>query len=265
MATKIKSYPVAPDSVYVWRGYMAPPPLTYAKFAAFLGSVFVPACALLQPTVGLRAYMPTLVPNTNKPAGVPDQTALMFWATPQSHDLAEGAIAVRIYSNLHGDAYDMTRSATTEVPVAFPTAATGFIIEQPYFLFNNPADWMFGKTLHVVGARPASQTVAGFISSVYKWAADFQKNAPKGIDATLVCCGNDYAVAWVHAATIVKNFSNCLDPFAALVQVQLKTIPLTMKLKAGLWNKWNGIDYTKPENASLNIQLNRPLKTNPVT
>jgi len=243
---------------------MAPAPFTAAKFATFLGSGFVPACALLQPPVGLRAYLPTLVPQANKPKAVPDQTALMFWANSQSHNLANGALAIRIYQNLHGDAYDMTRSATTEVPVALPAAATRLKTEQPYFLFNNPADWMLGKTLHVVGARPASQTAAGFISSIYKWAADFQKNAPKGIDAALICCGDDYAVAWVHAAVATSSFSKCLDLFASLVQVHLKTIPRTMNIKAGLWNKWDGIDYSKPENTSLNIQLTRPPKPGPV-
>src|SRR6266436_6725454 len=122
MTGKPDPYSVAPNSVYVWRGFKAAG-AAYADFAKFLGSVFVPACALLQPSVGLRAYLPTMVPQAGKPAAVPDQTALMFWATPQSHDLAAQAIAVRIYQNLHGDAYDMVRSKLPEVPIAFPTTA----------------------------------------------------------------------------------------------------------------------------------------------
>ncbi|HEX8249950.1 MAG TPA: hypothetical protein VF599_17390 [Pyrinomonadaceae bacterium] len=266
MSSKPKSYRVAPNSVYVWRGFMAPPPRSYAQFTDFLGSVFVPACALLQPKVGLRAYLPTMVPQKNKPAAVPDQTALMFWATPEAHDLANGAIAVRIYQNLHGDAYDMNRSHLPEVPLALPETAAQLIAEQPYFLFDNPADWMLGQTSHVVGGRPENVSPADFLASVYKWAADFKTNAPKNIDAALVCGGNDYAVAWAHSAAKTDgNFSKCLDGFAALTRVQMQVSPRPLTLGAGLWNKWSGIDLTKPENASINIQLTRPAKTIPVS
>lgn len=258
-----ESYPVAPDSVYVWRGFMNPAK-TPAAFAEFLGSIFVPACALLQPAVGLRAYFPTLIPQANKPAAIPDQTALMFWATPQSHDLANETVAVRIYQNLHGDLYDMKRSATHEKPAALPGDAGKFTADQPYFLFNEPVDWMIGTALHVVGARISSQTPDDFLASVYQWAADFQKNSPDKIDAALVCCGNDYAVAWVHTDEAAEDFSKSLDSFAALLEVQLNIIPRSVSLKEGLWNKWNGIDYTDPQNISLNIQLKRPEKTDPV-
>ncbi|HEX8370752.1 MAG TPA: hypothetical protein VF604_19560 [Pyrinomonadaceae bacterium] len=264
MSGKPKSYRIAPNSVYVWRGFMSPA-RTYAQFADFLGSIFVPACALLQPKVGLRAYLPTMVPQKDKPAAIPDQTALMFWDTPESHDLADGAIAVRIYQNLHGDAYDMNRSHLPEVPVALPDSAAQFIAEQPYFLFDNPADWMLGQTLHVVGGRPENVSPADFPASVYKWAADFKTNAPENIDAALVCCGNDYAVAWAHGAETDGNFLKSLDGFAALTQVQMQVSPRPFTLDAGLWNKWSGIDLTKSENASLNIQLTRPSKTIPVS
>lgn len=51
---------------------------------------------VLQPKVGLRAYLPALVPQDGKPAAVPDQTALMFWNGPTAHNDAKKAIAVRL-------------------------------------------------------------------------------------------------------------------------------------------------------------------------
>lgn len=263
MENKTKSYPVAPESVYVWRGFKATQH-TYTDFVTFLGNVFVPACALLQPKVGLRAYLPTLVPQENKPVAVPDQTALMFWDTPQSHNLANGALAVRIYQNLHGDVYDMKRSSLPENPKVLPATAAEFTAEQPYYLFDNPADWMLGKTKHVVGARPANMDVSSFHTAIFNWCVQFKANAPKGVDAALVCAGNDYAVAWVHAHQADSHFSNVLNDFAALMQVQLQIEPQTLKLPAGLWNKWDGIDLSQSSNASLNIQLDRPSKTIPV-
>jgi hypothetical protein len=69
MTVPPKAYPAPPDSVYVWRGFKSPN-MTYTQFAQFLGSIFVPGCALLQPPVGLRAYLPTMVPQGNKPGGL---------------------------------------------------------------------------------------------------------------------------------------------------------------------------------------------------
>ena len=263
MAKRIKSYPVAPGSVYVWRGFKSQTK-TWEDFAAFLGSIFVPSCALLQPPVGLRAYVPTMVPQANKPAAVPDQTALMFWDTPQSHDLANGCVAVRAYQNLHGDLYDMVRSHTPEVPLALPATAKDFVAEQPYFIFPDEADWMFGKIIHVVGARPARIHPADFLAAVFNWAKQFQQQRPAGADGALVCAGNDYAVAWVYAAKPGSGFNSVLKSFAALVDVQLDISPRTTPMPAGLWNKWSGFDLTKPAYSSMNIQLDRPEKTKPV-
>jgi hypothetical protein len=263
MAIKTNLFPVPPNSVYVWRGFMAPPPKTFENFVNFLGSVFVPACAILQPPVGLRAYFTNIIPQNNKPAAVPDQTALMFWATPQSHDLAKEALAIRIYQNLHGDVYDMKRSGTQEVPVILPSSEPGFIAEQPYYLFEESADWMKGKVQHVVGARPENISAADFLTSVYKWASDFKTNKPDGVDGTLVCCGNDYALAWVHTSGASSGFSKILKGFASLVQVQLQVSPRSEKLQAGLWNNWPGLDLTLSENTSLNFQFKRKPDTNP--
>jgi hypothetical protein len=205
-----------------------------------------------------------MVPQANKPSAVPDQTALMFWATPQSHDLANSTVAVRAYQNLHGDLYDMVKSHTPEVPQALPSAASGFATEQPYYLFDNRADWMLGAVRHVVGAKPAAVSQQDFIASVYQWALNFKTNPAAGADGALVCCGNDYAVAWVHTKKAAPSFSKVLDSFSKLVAVQLAVTPRTTEMPAGLWNKWDGFDLTLPKYSSMNIQLNRPPDTKPV-
>jgi hypothetical protein len=253
MTARHDPYSVAPNSVYVWRGFMAAG-ASYAKFAGFLGSVFVPACALLQPAVGLRAYLPTMVPQANKPAPVPDQTALMFWATPESHNLAAQAIAVRIYQNLHGDAYDMVRSTLPEVPVAFATGTMQ--AEQPYSLLNEPADWMKGSVHHLVGGRRADLAQADFLNAADQWASGFVKQPPQGIDAALLCCGNDYLVAWVHSAKRNADLAASLDGLAALTVPVLRAAPQALKLPAGLWESWIGLDLTK--DTCINVQFHRP-------
>ena len=180
-----RSYPVPPDCVYVWRGFRAPN-TTQDLFANFLGSTFVPACALLQPAVGLRAYVSCLVPQTTNPAAVPDQTALMFWAEPGAHDLATRSLAVRIYQNLHGGTYDMTRSHTTEVPIALPTAGGALTADQPYHLLDG--------AIACVGA-----------DYVVYWeltpSAPGEQQAPSGIPIIQAVCTD-----WSHVFTPAPTF-----------------------------------------------------------
>ena len=249
-----EGYAVLPSSVYVWRGFKSAT-RTYDQFAQFLGSVFVPACALLQPPVGLRAYLPTMVPEDGKPAAVPDQTALMFWATAEAHDLANRAIAVRIYQNLHGDAYDLTRSHTTEVPVSITTAHGALTAEQPYFVLDRSADWMFGHVHHLVGARRADIAPAEFLARGFELALRLRAAPPAGVDGALVCCGNDYAVAWVHGARS-EGLGGALEALAALTVPVLRASPHAVTLPAGLWSDWPGLDLTK--NTCINLQFARP-------
>ena len=255
------SYPVPPNSVYVWRGFRSAS-TSYAQFAQFLGSVFVPACALLQPAVGLRAYLPTMVPQDGKPDAVPDQTALMFWATPGAHDLAARAIAVRIYQGLHGDAYDMARSHTPEVPVSIASANGALVAEQPYHLLDQPADWMLGSTHHLVGSRRPDLAPDAFLAQVYGWAAAFRAEPPGGVDGALLVCGEGYAAAWVHSPLAGAEPCAAVDPLAALTVPVLYAAARVLELQAGLWNDWPGLDLTA--DACLNIQLVRPGSAAPI-
>ncbi len=262
MKNQNTSFPVPPNSVYVWRGYKNDEK-TYEDFYSFLGSVFVPACALLQPPVGLRAYIPTLVPQRNKHMAIPDQTALMFWATPQSHNLANETVAVRAYQHLHGALYDMTRSHTPEVPVTLPSEKEKIVADQPYYLLEHAADWMFGQIIHVIGSRPSSLSVTEFLQANHTWALEFQKNIPANVDAALLSCAEDYTVLWIHMDsnnTEVEQYIHALDRY---VHVHMVIQPEPLTIEADLWNNWGGIDYSENKNASLNIQLNRPVHTKP--
>jgi hypothetical protein len=252
--TRANRYPVAPNAVYVWHGFKAAD-VDYGKFARLLGGVFVPACALLQPAVGLRAYLPTMVPQEDKPAAVPDQTALMFWATPQSHDLATHSIAVRIYQQLHGGVYDMSRSKSG-VPVSITDAPGRLQPDQPYFLVDQPADWMHGSVSHLVGARRLEMSPADFLTQAYQWAAILHREPSPGIDAALVCCVNDYIMAWVHSAQRTGNPAKVLDGLADVTVPVLRQNPRALHITARLWDDWPGLDLTK--DACLNIQLRRP-------
>jgi len=248
-------HPVAPDSVHVWRGYKAPQK-GYGDFSKFLGTVFVPSCALLQPNAGLCAYVPTMVPPVGKPAGVPDQTALMFWADQDHYAGAFKKVAVRAYTNLHGDAYDTTLSSA-QFPVQF---AGDLKAEQPYFLLNRKADWMLGYVYHFVGARPQSQAPKDFIAALATWASSYETHHKSSVDNALLCVGNDYVALWEHSATADGSFGHGIGNLATpcLDRVAENYVP-----PATLWDDWPGIDLDA--HACINIQLVRPERQNDST
>lgn len=247
--SNVKPLPVAPDSVHVWRGFRSETK-TPQEFTQFLGSVFLPACSLLQPNAGLHAYIPSLPKRDGKPDSVPDQTALMFWTTPQTYHNAFKTVAVRAYTNLHGDAYREGSSAQFPILLANTVKA-----EQPYFLINQPADWMLGRVHHLVGAKPAGQSTADFLDMVYKWAADVRDNAPKGLEGALLCAGEVYVVAWL-LWNLEATTADPLNALAEQVEPWLNTNADHYVMPAGLWDEWPGISLSYPN--SINIQLTRP-------
>lgn len=246
--------PVAPDSVHVWRGFRAPGK-TYEEFAAFLGAVFVPACSLLQPNAGLRAYVPSMPSQNGKPPTVPDQTALMFWATQQAYSDAFKTVAVRAYTNLHGGGYGPGSSAQFPVPLGRQVVA-----EQPYYLFDNPADWMLGTVRHLVGARPDAQTAEEFLAAIQTWAVRYQQGKPAGVDAALLCAGNDYVVFWEHWSEGQSVSGSPLDGLSQLVTPYLNKVAEPVAPE-GLWEDWPGFDLTRQD--CMNVQLPRPAPSGP--
>jgi hypothetical protein len=246
-------HPVAPNAVHVWRGFRSTEK-SYDDFAQFLGSVFVPACALLQPRAGLRAYLPAMPSQKDKPPSVPDQTALMFWKDAQAHDQAFKTVAVRAYTNLHGNVYQP--GTTVQVPLVLDSSP--LVIEQPYYLFDAPADWMLGSVRHFVGARPNTQSVTQFLAAVREWAVAFQKARPASVDGALICAGNDYVAFWQHSPEPEKDgsASTPFDDLPRLATSFLCKRAEPFRPPAGLWDAWSGIDLTQYD--CINIQLERP-------
>ncbi|MGH0003835.1 hypothetical protein ACQU0X_27495 [Pseudovibrio ascidiaceicola] len=241
---------VPPDAVHVWRGFRSEDK-TQQQFEEFLGSVFVPGCSLLQPNAGLHAYIPSLPKHEGKPPTVPDQSALMFWTSQQTYHDAFKCVAVRCYTNLHGDLYDTSRSAA-EFPVLLPE--TDLLVETPYFLVDAPADWMSGDVVHYIGARNQNISPEMFRAHILKWTKNLQSMSE--LEGGLLCVGENYIVAW---ALWPKGKGNptCFAPLKDITITWLDRTSEHYELGHGLWEDWTGIPMTAPN--SLNIQLHRTL------
>ncbi len=246
------SQKVPPDSVHVWRGFRSQDK-TQQQFEEFLGSVFVPGCSLLQPNAGLQAYIPSLPRSEGKPPTVPDQSALMFWTTKQTYHDAFKCVAVRCYTNLHGDLYDTSRSAA-EFPILLPEA--NLQPETPYFLIDAPADWMSGEVMHYIGARNHDVSPEVFHRHILQWAKGMQSE--RALKGGLLCAGESYVVAWTLWGKGHGN-TQCFEPLKVFSTPWLDQTSETYELAHGLWEDWPGIPMSAPN--SLNIQLHRILDT----
>ncbi|QUS54064.1 hypothetical protein [Pseudovibrio brasiliensis] len=239
---------VPPDAVHVWRGFRSEDK-TQQQFEEFLGSVFVPGCSLLQPNAGLHAYIPSLPKHEGKPPTVPDQSALMFWTSQQTYHDAFKCVAVRCYTNLHGDLYDISRSAA-EFPIQLPEK--DLQPETPYFLIDAPADWMSGDVVHYIGARNHNISPELFRTQTLQWAKSLQ--SVSGLEGGLLCVGESYIVAWALWGKGEGN-PNCFAPLKSITTTWLDQVSKHYELGHGLWGDWSGIPMTAPN--SLNIQLYR--------
>jgi len=202
--------PVPPDAVRVWRGFRLDT-LTSSEFLTALGTIFIPVTVQLQRLYFLTAYLPTVLP-TSKPAGVPDEIALVFYEKQQSYTDSSKIVTGRAYSALHKSAF------------AFPASLSGFPVllgptvslDQPYFLFQHAVDWKQGFTKVFVGVRPESVSVSDFVANLTAFLEKEQKQPATGLDGAIACVSSQYVVYWEHWQTEAQSLQGSISDLPQL-------------------------------------------------
>jgi len=243
----------APDSVRVWRGYQLPT-LSLDNFCSKLGTVFVPATVKMQIDIGLQAYVPSIpAGSAGKPAGVPDETAVLFWESPEVYWNGFTTLAVRTYTLTHGGCYiTENNKSRADFPLLFNGTLTA---DHPVFLVNEPADWMKGAVRHIVGSRPAAQTPEAFREAAA--AALTKVQTAGGLDAALACAGDDYLVYWElgSAAPGGPNPRSGIPLVQPVLEWSRVFGPAPTYVPVGLWDEWAGMDVVS--GSSFNMQFER--------
>lgn len=245
------SRPVPPSAVRVWRGFRAST-LAQPDFLSKLGTVFIPATVKLQIENGLCAYLPTIPGGlADKPAAVPDETAILFWESQQTYWDAFGTLATRTYTLTHGGVYQAPVSQA-----GFPTPFAGSVAaDQPVLLFDHPADWMHGAVTHLVAAAPTGMSDADFFAAVA--AALGKVQALTGIDGAIACVGAGYLVYW-ELVTHVPGGQKAPSGVPILQAVcgwNSTFQPAPTFLPIGIYEPWSGMNVTA--GSSFNMQFTR--------
>lgn len=228
--TRHRPKPVAPDAVRVFRGRKQAA-ISPEVFADTLGRLFMPLTVQMQRLYGLTAYLPAVLPP-QKPAGLPDEVALVFYRTQASYVDAKQCVGGRAYGAMHDLVFDMPKS-----PSDFPHLFAGEVKEdQPYYLFERAVDWQGGYTCLFVGTRRASVNVNAFTTAIAAFAKERQ-NSPGGLDAAIFCATKEWVVWWSHSpqpATADFPFGEWADRVFASCARRLRVPPDLTEPYAGI-------------------------------
>ena len=166
-------------------------------------------------------------------------------------------MAVRAYTNLHGDLYDTTKSKSG-FPILFEDK---LVQEQPYFLIDKKADWMISDVHHLVAQRSPDQDPADFMNMIQGWAKSVQSDTPDRLNGTIVCADNEYTAIWMCWEEGADQLQ-FIEGLTSKTKVWLNMESSKYKMPVGLWDNWtkdgkpDGIPQVFP--SSLSVQLDRP-------
>lgn len=133
----IPRIPTHAASFRIFRGYKRPD-LDEDEFLSELGAVFMPGTPLMLRDLGLAAYLPAVVPRVDGIPGLPDEVAVIAYASRETYAEARNeSIVGRMYTHTHRAVFDMesSRSQYPEPLGAFQSPATAF------WCVGEPCDW----------------------------------------------------------------------------------------------------------------------------
>ena len=170
----MNSYPVHPYGIRVWIGYRHPDFLPIRqKFVRDLGNIFIPQTVQQMGDLGLCAYFPMVLPDTDNL--FPDEVALVVYPSPAVYRSAKSdSVAGRAYAALHGPYFNFkSLDGIPRSKSAFPESWQGNLdIGTPYALFGNSVDWHTGSTHVGVIKKPVMQATPIFIEDIKRSMAD---------------------------------------------------------------------------------------------
>jgi hypothetical protein len=216
-----------------------------AQFLTALGSIFIPVTAQLQRLYGLTAYLPTVLP-TSKPAGVPDEIALVFYESQQAYLDTKKIVAGRAYSSLHSTVFAFPASLSD-----FPSLLGSTLSpDTPYHLFPGPIDWQAGYSQVFVGACPPGASPQ-FIQQLQRFFQSQQHKPPSGLDGAVFCVSARYVIYWEHWTSDGAANEGHISELAGIAQQVIQQPHRPQPVNPSLSDHYDGL--ADVESRSFNI------------
>lgn len=212
----VLSLPVGTQSVRVFAGYRLPS-LTREAFFKELGHTFMPGTPFMLAPLGLSAYVAAVL-DLDPAAGMPDEVALIVYASKEAYDARQNWLQGRMYTHSHAGVFDMARSRG-QFPG--PDSAPN-VLDPPgrwcWHLFDRPVDWQEGSTrlIFLVGTPSQGPLQVALVDAA---RAGKPAMASAGIDQVIIVAEADYAAVWLHGPATFEASPGALG--LALTGVQM--------------------------------------------
>ncbi|MCP4074016.1 MAG: amidohydrolase family protein [Hyphomicrobiales bacterium] len=240
---------VKPSAARVWRGFKSKG-IKWDKFVQQLADVFVPSAVGLQAPLGLTAYLPALL-HEDRPAGVPDEIALVFFESQRTYGDIFKSVAGRAFGMLHAPVFESATSRS-----GFPAPFGGDLATgKPVYLVDTTADWQNGHTRVIVGAKKNGQSQDGFLAELESATRAALETPPAGLQGAILAPESDCFVYWENWLSKDEANDWLGSSLLSICEPQLDTYARREKVPSHLYWKFSAADF-KPGDC-LNVVFER--------
>lgn len=196
------------DGIRVWRGYRS---LDYTEqrdsFIKQLKEIFIPQTAQQMMPLGLNAYFPAIVPETQSATTqlVPDEVALVVYPSAKAYETAtQKNVAGRAYSTLHSTVFNFSKKSTTPNSTSDSPEAwqPNWYWNTSYSLIKDKADWSTGTTRVLLAQPSAELNRLGFYRSVNDIVNAWRETKNGDVDAGILCVELNWLLYWEHSSSL---------------------------------------------------------------
>lgn len=194
MANPIQT-PVGTDGVRVFAGYRLPL-LSRDDFFRELGQTFMPGTPGMLTQLGLAAYLPTVL-DLDPTLSLPDEIALIVYASRDVYTTARSTVQGRMYTHSHAGVFEMARSRGQWAgPVDRPDQLTG-TDRWSWYAFDCRIDWQQGSTRIVfLTGNPSGGNLQESLQAATRNGR--QALIEAGVDQAYFLAATNYAAIWLH-------------------------------------------------------------------
>jgi hypothetical protein len=171
--------------------------LTEAQFLKALSEKFIPALPEIFGKIGLSGYLP-VVPPLLKPAGFPDEIALVAYESEAVYQKIRATPQGIAYGNMHWQIFDKNLTqpgAAVALPANLAVLQSGVA----YDVVNQPLDWQAGYTTFYIGTRKPVVPSAEFLPWLTHHVRQFSQSFARiGLRGYVMLGTEDYEIAFVN-------------------------------------------------------------------
>lgn len=199
--------PVGIDGIRMFSGYRLPS-LDRAKFFDELGRTFMPGTPAALAELGLAAYLPAVL-DLEPERALPDEIALIVYASRNVYTTARSTVRGRMYTHSHAGVFDMARSGGQWPGSIDEPQQSNDTGQWSWCVFDRDIDWQRGSTrVLFLGGEPTNRPLQTALQEAARHSVQLLTHA--AVDQALFLSATNYAAIWLHGTQPPD-----IDPVAA--------------------------------------------------